>query len=413
MNGWEYLSPAEKHQLVDAIFARNSNVPGPFHMEMDPTDKCNARCRFCNNQNTRADNTLSWEVIRKLWEDGIERGLKSVRLSGGGEPLVHPDILPMLSWLKDSPLILDNLTTNGIALDGKRMEAVLDAKPRFLMSSLNFPGSDEYRTEMGLPESAFERVLQNLENYSKGLWEKGVREECQLIIQFFITPANVNQPDAFFDVLDRIQPTAVRFGLISGTGAATNLSPEALDQFCRNIEFRAMEARDRYFMMFILGPPGNALTQKLYAVEPADTPEPSLDAYRFCLMPWYSLAVRGSGNVYPCCMLISDERVQPLGNVKEQSLREIWEGKAFERYRNEIRRVMILGHAAAMSGKRCRHTTGLCWNPNACDVASLIGDSESYTRLREAILLARQSPRAHLAKGINRLLQIPAACFKR
>jgi len=42
-----------------------------------------------------------------------------------------------------------------------------------------------------------------------------------------------------------------------------------------------------------------------------------------CLIGWYSMVVRTSGEVGPCCIL----QGKPLGNVYTQSLSEAWNGE--------------------------------------------------------------------------------------
>ena len=52
----------------------------------------------------------------------------------------------------------------------------------------------------------------------------------------------------------------------------------------------------------------------------------------FCSLPWFNFHVKANGAVYPCCALLFPG-FRPFGNVCSQSIREIWEGDAYRRFR--------------------------------------------------------------------------------
>lgn len=54
-------------------------------------------------------------------------------------------------------------------------------------------------------------------------------------------------------------------------------------------------------------------------------------AKQYCEYPWTSLTVMADGNVVPCTQISNNEIV--LGNIKENTLEEIWNGKKYEEFR--------------------------------------------------------------------------------
>ena len=54
-------------------------------------------------------------------------------------------------------------------------------------------------------------------------------------------------------------------------------------------------------------------------------------AKQYCEYPWTSLTVMADGNVVPCTQISNNEIV--LGNIKEKSLEEIWNGKPYQDFR--------------------------------------------------------------------------------
>jgi len=53
-----------------------------------------------------------------------------------------------------------------------------------------------------------------------------------------------------------------------------------------------------------------------------------------CPYPWYSMSIASNGDVVACCRDLEHQSV--MGNLFEQSLAEIWNGKAFQEMRRDL-----------------------------------------------------------------------------
>ena len=60
-------------------------------------------------------------------------------------------------------------------------------------------------------------------------------------------------------------------------------------------------------------------------------------ATQYCEYPWLSVSIMADGNVVPCTQISNNELV--LGNIKENSLEEIWNGEKYK----ELRKMHITG----------------------------------------------------------------------
>ncbi len=65
----------------------------------------------------------------------------------------------------------------------------------------------------------------------------------------------------------------------------------------------------------------------------------------FCILPWIHLHISQNGRVHPCC---NNKRF--LGNVQEQSIKDIWSGQKFDTLREQFKN--------DIADKRCNH----CYN---------------------------------------------------
>src|SRR3989338_11066289 len=69
-------------------------MPGPLHIQFNPTDRCNLACRFCWQRDiARLDyaNEVSAERYRELVREAAALGVRRVTVTGGGEPWMRPD----------------------------------------------------------------------------------------------------------------------------------------------------------------------------------------------------------------------------------------------------------------------------------------------------------------------------------
>ena len=113
-----------------------------------------------------------------------------------------------------------------------------------------------------------------------------------------------------------------------------------------------------------------------------------------CFFGWYSATIRGNGDLYPCCLLMSPD-YQPLGNALEGRFADHWNGGAFSRLRREMRDVFLDGERAEYDPARFRHLQPQCVTHGACWLKNMYfrGDEAFYARLSAALDRARRRER--------------------
>jgi MoaA/NifB/PqqE/SkfB family radical SAM enzyme len=122
-----------KTRDIVAAIAAGAPTSGPRTVHVDVTNACNAACITCwdhspllHEARTPAWKRQRWELARfdALVEDLAGLGsVKSVILSGMGDPLVHPDIHAMIARVKQHGWHL-TVMTNLIAADIERLAAL-------------------------------------------------------------------------------------------------------------------------------------------------------------------------------------------------------------------------------------------------------------------------------------------------
>src|SRR3954447_23793998 len=99
--GWQYLKAADKAAVLRGV-ADGVAHGGPFHVEIYPADRCNIDCFFCSTATIRGTDELPMPRLEQLIDELKRAGTRAIRLSGGGEPLFHRSVKPMLEKMAQS-----------------------------------------------------------------------------------------------------------------------------------------------------------------------------------------------------------------------------------------------------------------------------------------------------------------------
>ena len=90
------------------------------YLRLSLTDRCQLRCRYCLPETgvkwTPQDQLLTDAEIKEIVAAFAKLGVKKLKLTGG-EPLLRPNLVPLIRELKAIPGIVEiTLTTNGVGL---------------------------------------------------------------------------------------------------------------------------------------------------------------------------------------------------------------------------------------------------------------------------------------------------------
>jgi MoaA/NifB/PqqE/SkfB family radical SAM enzyme len=394
-HGWAEVSRERKREIIEAI-AANRPTKGPVHAELDLTDRCNVACYFCNQQDLRTKESIPLPKLTDLVDELVEGGLKSVRLSGGGDPLFHRDVLNVFDYLAQKNVVVDNLTTNGVALTNDVARRLVDNKAREVIFSLNAVDAADYARMMKVKPALFDKVLDNIRNL---IAVRGDSIYPSIVVQFLLDKKNMHRLVEMYELGVALAPDRV------GINAVLEIPLERID---REV---LLEKDDREAVMpaveeILTRDKERGLLQIDFAVEgwnemlwhirdkvgtPAHNAYPQAAAFKQenggCFFAWYTAAITGNGDIRPCCLLLNPT-VKPLGNIHDgRTFQEHWNGPAFGKMRDEMREVLLMKGKLPFTKRRFEIlqpacvTDGLCWLKNMY----FRGDEEFYTELGTAL----------------------------
>ncbi|MBN1700135.1 MAG: radical SAM protein [Spirochaetales bacterium] len=99
-------------ELTDSIIGNRKIIP--VHVQLNPTNRCNQRCAWCSCSNRDTAKELSFDDTVDIMTRFKKLGCKSVTITGGGEPLLHPKINDIIEYIHEKLRIKTGLVTNGI-----------------------------------------------------------------------------------------------------------------------------------------------------------------------------------------------------------------------------------------------------------------------------------------------------------
>jgi len=112
MNKTSYIAAsAFPVKLLHADILKDGKIK-PVHIQLSPTNNCNLNCSFCSCGDRDKKRQLSLEEIMWILDVCAERGTKAMTITGGGEPLLHPQINEIIRYANQKKIEV-GLVTNG------------------------------------------------------------------------------------------------------------------------------------------------------------------------------------------------------------------------------------------------------------------------------------------------------------
>ena len=136
-------------------------TPGTVHFLMN--DKCNAKCVMCGGDyfGSKTGRSITFEQFKQSARNLHLEDFQICLLAGGGDPLVNPDVIPMMEHMREVyPRVNLALVTNAISLTKRVAQAVIDCNVSHINCSINSATRETYRHIMQV--DAFDKVCRNI-----------------------------------------------------------------------------------------------------------------------------------------------------------------------------------------------------------------------------------------------------------
>ena len=291
----EYRSRlAAKEERLD--LSKLAPLGTPFVLIVDPASNCNLKCRFCPTGHPdlikatgRYQGSMSLEIFKKLIDDlsDFPNPVKVLRLFKEGEPLMNKQLSEMILYARQSKHIKRiDTTTNGVLLTPANSEKIISAGIDQINISVNGLNENQF-LELVKTKVNFERYVKNIE------YLYSIKGNCTIYIKAIQENLSQDDQKKFLDI----------FGGIADRVFFEHLFPNwpGFDD-----EIIPKDSK--------------------VALYGGEVKEQSVCPYIF-----YTTTVNSDGTVSLC---IQDwARNLVVGDIKSQTLSEIWNGTAITKHR--------------------------------------------------------------------------------
>lgn len=96
---------------------RNGTGKTIISTHISPEGRCNLKCSYCSVTYRSDKSRIKLETIKDYVLKLKTRGLKSVIITGGGEPTLYPEINDLIRWIRFEQNLKVSLITNGTNFD--------------------------------------------------------------------------------------------------------------------------------------------------------------------------------------------------------------------------------------------------------------------------------------------------------
>ena len=314
----------EKDELCAAVL--HARAYKPIYVKIKVNYGCNLKCEMCKHWRETREPPISMDRFREVISELGELGCQKIHFSGG-EPMLRPQLPDLVEHATQLGMRV-TLTTNGTLIDKIKAKRLVEAGLRGVNVSIDSPLRKMHEKIRGV-EGAFKKTTRTVMLFNK------YAHKGKLTVRINTVVGRSN-----YQTLATLPDLAHQLG-----ADGINLIP--VDDHCG--EHLSMRKKDIALFNAEIAPVIEARARELgitiadedaYPFGRGDTDVKLGRAGRYafgyynkfpCYAPWTHSLIDFNGLVYVCCM--TREQIKPLGDIRKQSFKEIWEGTAYRQVR--------------------------------------------------------------------------------
>ncbi len=308
---------------------------GPPIVQVGIAKGCNYHCLFCPFHSPRAEGghrdsdlpRMSYEAFARLL-GGLKRmGTKAIDICGDGEPFMHPQALEMIELAREMGMEV-TLATNAALLTEERARRLVDLGVRRMHVSCNAATDDIYQQlHVAAPPGARRRIIQRLAEMAEYAEQEG-RRPIDVEFSAVLNRLNMQQIPQMVEAAHEARAGWFMLILMGPVPGAEELLPRPEDWMLIQGDIDRAAARAKEL----------GVRTNFDSIRPGTSAQGTRAVYRRipCYIGHeYSLITAG-GDVMFCCQCS-----RPLGNLREDSFREIWYSEAYRQARKQARELPL------------------------------------------------------------------------
>tara|TARA_A100001011_G_scaffold365370_1_gene416957 strand:- start:116 stop:1204 length:1089 start_codon:yes stop_codon:yes gene_type:complete len=311
--GERYVEYRKRYERNIKSLDTDEKTSYPNTVVLELVNRCNLACPFCKQwfRNDAIKSTLDDETLDKIFDDFEKNNLNSLMLTAS-EPLLYKNIDKVLDRAEKAKIMDVFLFTNGALLNEKNAKIILNSCITRLFISIDAFSKETY-DKVRIPVSKrlyktdrLKELEENILRFMK--LRKELKTDLPLVRTSFLAyKENKSEINDFVKKWKQIVDSV-------------EIQTEMVPSF-------EMKSKDRnkniqnWYKELVDGPINSANNNgKVYS----------------CREPWSQISVYADGTIVPCCTPFG--RNIPIGNIKNQTIKEAWNGKEINKIRSDFKK---------------------------------------------------------------------------
>ncbi len=308
----------------------------PFRYFLELTYRCNLQCPYCYVGSERNKQELTTDEWKRVID---QMPFYSIATLVGGEPLIRKDFIEILAYTSKKLWNKTHVVSNGILITDEIIKAFI--KYKLLLLSVSLDGFGENHDKNRGKECIFDKIISNLENL------KSQKPNQMVDIKTIVLENNLDDLVKLYKLCEKMnfeflsisflrnnnwkQSSLLQESFIPEFNADFPVKPyfdmEHFKEVYREIESLKGKTKLRFSPKFEYSSNSLNKIEEFFAL-PAD--KPIQEIYEPCTFPYNNMFINPEGYIYPCLSM-------KIGNVKEKSLKEIFNDPKYCCFRKNLK----------------------------------------------------------------------------
>ena len=308
----------------------------PFRYFFELTYRCNLNCPYCYVGCERNKQELTTDEWKKIFD---QIPFYSIATLVGGEPLLRKDFVEIFAYLSKKIMHKVHIVSNGILINDEIIKAFV--KYKLLLLSVSLDGYGKNHDLNRGKEGIFDKIISNLENL------KTQKRNQMIDIKTIVLNNNLDDLPKLYRLCNKMGFEFLSISFLRNNNWKQNsilqesFIPEFTDNYPIEKYFDLEHFKEIYKeLISINGKTKLRFSPKFeYSKNPLESIEkffnlpsdkPTNEIYKPCTYPFTNMMINPEGFAYPCLS-------QKIGNVKEKSLKELFNAPHYCCFRKNLK----------------------------------------------------------------------------